>query len=216
MWGPASDRTDGEDRVDELQSYFAYYKLQIKQSSLVPNGLQQGHEQIHPFIQILKEHPELERRQLRAICETAMQGEANTHHIQTQDIEHWLALAAETLLCINCRLGSEALVFGQSTLSWEEDQSLVSLIESVFPEHRIRSEDPVINIKQNKLRARYLENYADVNIEWTSNLADHLWLDIRDTGKTLHIFELVCYLEASYGACKDAPLLLSSSESLRR
>ena len=90
-----------------------------------------------------------------------------------------------------------------------------SLIDSALPFSNYNQDDSASRIKANKLRARYLEHHADVTIAWTPNLADHLLLDIRESGKTLYIFELACYVEASYTACKEKPLDLRIEESFK-
>ena len=45
------------------------------------------------------------------------------------------------------------------------------------------------------LNAYYLQRHANVKIKWTSNLLDHLFLDIKDGQKTLRLFKHMGFLE---------------------
>jgi len=45
------------------------------------------------------------------------------------------------------------------------------------------------------IRTYYLQNHANVKIKWTSNLLDHLFLDIKDRQKTLQLFKHIGFLE---------------------
>lgn len=111
-----------------------------------------------------------------------------------------LATAVELMFGMSLAINVSA-VARHSITFWEESKSIKDIIESVFP--RIGSVEvnnerqwsrTVTPIQRHKLRARYLKEHADVELQWTKHLPDHLELD----GKVLQIFELPSLLEAAH------------------
>ena len=134
--------------------------------------------------------------------------------VDQQEIEAWLSLAARMILCINCRLWDDITTPGQSIQTWRSAQSIKDLASSTFPIHLPDQDEPTYRIRSDRFRASNLERHAGVELAWTSNLADHLLLDIRGTKKTLVVFELASFAEASYTACKNEPYGMSFDQSL--
>lgn len=111
-----------------------------------------------------------------------------------------LATAVELMFGMSLALNDSAVARHSITV-WEESKSVKDIIQSVFP--RIGSvgvsderqwSRTVTPIQRHKLRARYLKEHADVELEWTKHLPDHMDLD----GKVLQIFELPSLLEAAH------------------
>jgi len=104
--------------------------------------------------------------------------------------------------------------------SWEPSQSLQKVIETIFPSG---SDEKPTNaaptpIKQTKLRAFYLKDYAGVTLVWTRNISEHLSLSTSDTGpKSLTVFKHVSLLEAEQVALEgeeNADMKLDESLAL--
>ncbi|KAJ4392267.1 hypothetical protein N0V93_005892 [Gnomoniopsis smithogilvyi] len=81
---------------------------------------------------------------------------------------------------------------------WESHESLSDVISKSFPKQKLRQNSQIsqraILIDSKNLAAKYLEDHANVKIQWTSNLVEHLWLQ----DKTLYVFDLACMLERAY------------------
>ncbi|KAM5369397.1 hypothetical protein ACJZ2D_009011 [Fusarium nematophilum] len=129
--------------------------------------------------------------------------------------DHELATAVKILFAINLSIGPGRILVGQSSLDWRETQSLEEFLRETFPIYGF-SEEPHTPIKPKNLRARYLEAHADVRIEWTRHLPDHLTLDVGRRAKVLRIFDLASFLEMTYEALKEEPWELSLCDSLKR
>ncbi|KAK1753173.1 hypothetical protein QBC47DRAFT_387932 [Echria macrotheca] len=109
-----------------------------------------------------------------------------------------LAVAVRVMLGLDFNvLGDD----GFGTVTWDGDQSLEEAILDAFTD--VGPEDassaPPIPVRQRKLRARYLQDYAGVTLKWTDSLADHLLLR-TDAPKTLFVFNCVALLEAAYSS----------------
>lgn len=131
------------------------------------------------------------------------------------DVDRVLAKGVLIMLATDLAMKSSSLS-GHSITVWEDSKSLGSIMESTLP--RLRSSTPLIafdssmqprvsQIQSNKLRARYLCDFAKVEIVWTKHLPDHLELE----GKRLRIFELASYLELSRAVIGDSQTDLSAS-----
>jgi hypothetical protein len=136
-------------------------------------------------------------------------------------IDKALATAVRVMLAIDLNVSndqSDALGIRESL--WEESKSLDAAIKELFPVDE-KPEEWSGPIKQSKLRAQYLQAHANVKIEFTTNLADHLSLDTSDSPKTLQIFELASLLKLSYyqalsGTTTNLPLLESLKKYVSR
>lgn len=93
-------------------------------------------------------------------------------------------------------------VSGHATLvRWRDSESISNVFEHAFRIFPALQSQAAISIKRSRLCARYLHDHADVEIEWTRHLPDHLELD-RD-GKKLRVFELVSLLEIMKESSSD-------------
>ena len=86
--------------------------------------------------------------------------------------------------------------------------------ERVLPRHEIELMKKVETIRARKLRVSYMKEYATINIEWTSNLPDHLFLQITDDWKSLQVFGHAGFLEMESRALAGYDRNISTSESL--
>lgn len=88
-----------------------------------------------------------------------------------------------------------------------------TILGEIFPAYDL-GDEPNTPIKANKLRLRYLETHADVQIMWTRHLPDHLKLDIGPRNKILRVFELTSLLEMTYEVMSNEQFLLLSTRQL--
>lgn len=102
---------------------------------------------------------------------------------------------------------------GDSHADWNDDQSLENFLHATFPFDDYKDE-PRTPIKLIKLRASYLMSHADIQIEWTRNLPDHLALDVGLNTKFLKVFDLASLLDMTYEVQKGKPRDTSLSDSL--
>lgn len=95
-------------------------------------------------------------------------------------------------------IGRQTAISGLSTkLRWKDTDSLHTVFAKLFQKAKPLSSSALVSIKRSRLSARYLKDHAGVELEWTSHLPDHLYLD-RD-GKKLRVFNLVSLLEMMKG-----------------
>lgn len=195
-----------------MHGFLHYCKLQIEHSRLLRYPPPDD-SPLRDFLKLLKENPTLSREDLRCLCENAMSSWAE--RVDPQEINAWLSLAARLILCINCRLRGDITTPRQSIQSWESTRSFHDLANSTFPTHEPDENEPTSRIRSGLFRAWYLEQHAGVQIVWTFNLADHLLLDIRGSDKTLFVFELASFVEASCTACDNNSSMVSFDQSLK-
>lgn len=100
---------------------------------------------------------------------------------------------------------------------WRRNDSLQSSVKQALTTDTPEGDMPSMPIRKNKLRARYLCDYAKVKLDWTNNLADHLLFQTRDvvetggTDKVLKIFKYPSFLEAALWESKmEEPSPISS------
>lgn len=119
---------------------------------------------------------------------------------QAFDIDRTIAKAVLVMLATDLAMDSNE-VSGHSLTIWNDSKSLKNIIESTIPRPRppisppLDSQSPPLTSQVHpvKLRAKYLVDYANVEIVWTRHIPDHLELE----GKKLRVFELASYLELS-------------------
>ncbi|PNP81275.1 hypothetical protein FNYG_05307 [Fusarium nygamai] len=130
-------------------------------------------------------------------------------------IEEHIVATIRVMLAVNINLDPRTVFLATPGLSWGESQTLTSFIKEIFPKHTYNDE-PHTPFMASRLRARYLEDHADVQLEWTHHLPDHLMLNIGSQTKTLWVFDLVSLLEMTYEAMKDDSWETSVEDSLKR
>lgn len=125
-----------------------------------------------------------------------------------------LATTIKIMFAINLKDDRQGMFYpGDSHADWNEDQSLENFLQVTFPTNDFRDE-PRTPIKPIKLRASYLEAHADIQIEWTRNLPDHLTLDVGHNTKFLKVFDLSSLLDITYESQKGEQWQLPLSDSL--
>jgi len=98
-------------------------------------------------------------------------------------------LAVRVLTMIDVGGLRRSMKLGQVSRSWTHG-SLKDFIDSTFPSTKELSD----NVKLERLfTARNIEWIADIQVIWTSNLADHLQLEDDDT--KVRIFSHATFLE---------------------
>ncbi|KAF4333599.1 hypothetical protein FBEOM_12586 [Fusarium beomiforme] len=214
-------------RVTRFNAYFNHFRHQAAQFDT-------SVESVLTTADILKNNPDWTRQYLRNELSAKMSqilypGDVmvnNQHNNQisrpsqdTKDpqetIEATLITTVKVMLALNVNLDPQTVLLGPSDLEWRENQSLISLIKGTFPRHAYNDE-PHTPILTSRLRARYLEDHANVRLEWTHHLPDHLKLDVGNQTKTLRIFDLASFLEMTYEVMKDDPWEMSLEDSLKR
>ncbi|KAI1393365.1 uncharacterized protein F4822DRAFT_9613 [Hypoxylon trugodes] len=80
--------------------------------------------------------------------------------------------------------------------AWKASETITQYIDRVYP---LSSDIPhdIRPIRMDKLRMSYLEAYANVHIQWTDHLSDHLVLLKGIAQKTLYIYAHPWFLRAS-------------------
>jgi hypothetical protein len=141
--------------------------------------------------------------------------DSQSRTVEAFEIDVALATLFKIMFAINLSISPGRILVGQSGLEWKENQPFEALIQDTFPVYD-SSDEPHTPIRPSKLRARYLETYADIQIEWTHHLPDHLKLDIGHQSKILRVFYLASLLEMTYESLKDEPWHLSLRDSLKQ
>ncbi|KAI7760937.1 hypothetical protein LZL87_012090 [Fusarium oxysporum] len=214
-------------RVDQLSAYFDHFRDQAGQLNV-------SMDDVFTATNILKNKPDLTRQHLRNAMTSVFghgQSTRNTtpSHVQhdsavprPQDItardsvvEETIVATIRVMLAVNINLDSRTVFLATPGLNWGESQSLTSFIKETFPKHAYNDE-PHTPFIASRLRARYLEDHADVQLEWTHHLPDHLMLNIGSQTKTLRVFDLVSLLEMTYEVMKDEAWETSVEDSLKR
>jgi hypothetical protein len=214
--------------------FFTHFQSQLVEGSGTTSWSAIANE-FFPIIRILKKNGLLTRADIRTILERAHDGQEGAESGPRDSrqysygtlpvlrnaatsgtyIDATLTVAIRAVFAIHINLNPSRILVGQSEVAWRADQSFQSLIQETFPVFDC-SEEPHTPIKATKLRARHLENYANVKVEWTRHLPDHLKLDLGPRNKILRVFDLVSLLEITYDALREEPWDLSLEDSLKR
>jgi len=103
--------------------------------------------------------------------------------------QSWLFLAVRVLTMIDVGGLRNGIKLGQVPREWPSG-SLRDFINATFP----KTNDKTIAVKLDSLfTAPNIERIADIQVIWTSNLADHLLLEDEDT--KVRLFSHVSFLE---------------------
>ncbi|KAF4495973.1 hypothetical protein FAGAP_7880 [Fusarium agapanthi] len=86
-------------------------------------------------------------------------------------IEEHIVATVRVMLAVNINLDPRTVFLATPGLSWGESQTLASFIKETFPEHAYNDE-PHTPFMASRLRARYLEDHAAVQLEWTHHLPE--------------------------------------------
>jgi hypothetical protein len=224
-------------RANKFKAFFEHYQSQTAEQDPVAgfDSVIRTHEDVLYFVDVLKNNPNLTRNDLKKALKLMASG--GLTHLPTvmpntaspvqpllalneaaepaRAIDSALAMAIRIMFAINLSISPGRILVGQSDVVWEESKSLETLIRETYPVHDF-GDEPSSPIKPNKIRARYLETHADIQIVWTRHLPDHLKLDVGPRNKILRIFELASLLEMTYEAISKEALQLPLSDSLRK
>ncbi|KAI0554385.1 hypothetical protein F4679DRAFT_525901 [Xylaria curta] len=89
-------------------------------------------------------------------------------------------------------------------IQWENLETLENFIEKAFPQ--VRADSDITPIKPSKLRAMYFETHANIQLQWTEHLYDHLQLLTSENSKFFKVFQLPCMLEAALEVLKHSEI----------
>ncbi|KAI0142902.1 hypothetical protein GGR57DRAFT_508502 [Xylariaceae sp. FL1272] len=117
--------------------------------------------------------------------------------------ENALDVAASIILAVYITHNTNSIEPGRSKIQWHESETIEALIKKAFPITTASTEEPFTTVKPSKLRALYFESHANIKIQWTEHLYDHLQLSTSDESKTLKVFQLPCMLEAALGVLRN-------------
>ena len=144
------------------------------------------HIELLQFVRALKAYGDRTRKDIKQLADI---GSAEGICI---NVDAALDLTVKILFMISCRSSVNMITTGHIFRPiWKESESLEAFFERVLPRHEIEPVEKIETIKARKLRASYIKEYATVNIEWTNNLPDHLFLQITDDWKSLQVFGLL-------------------------
>jgi hypothetical protein len=214
-------------RVAKYNAFFEYYESQVAELEAIDtsDSVIRTHGDFLYFMEALKGSPDLSRTDLMK----ALRLSARCSTIESQSsvelppvleesgsakaIDSALAAAVRIMYAIHLSTNPGRILVGQSTVIWEASKSLETILGEIFPTYDL-GDEPNTPIKANKLRLRYLETHADVQIVWTRHLPDHLKLDIGPRNKILRVFELTSLLEMTYEVMSNEQFLLCLHDSL--
>ncbi|KAK0722660.1 hypothetical protein B0T26DRAFT_750031 [Lasiosphaeria miniovina] len=98
--------------------------------------------------------------------------------------EAYLSVAVRVMLALKLDVWEK----GGLGIPWKETNSLEETVGKIFPFDKPEDGVPSMPIKNSKLRARYIRDYASVKLIWTNYLSEHLELKTDKVPKELKIF----------------------------
>lgn len=217
---------------DYLTAYFDYYQSEVSRHY----GL--THEYVMFFVRLLKANPSCPREELQASLENYCRERAERARYGSAEVpagevgiiptpmpdrladairDKKLKPKEAIATTLRLLLGLDLNVWGGGgemyRITWDEKLSLREIVSGIFPKESEEGMTPT-PIKQDKLRARYLEDHIGVRLVWTSRLPEHLELK-TDKPKTLKIFQYVSLLEVAYDTVKH-DMAMALEDSLKR
>ena len=128
------------------------------------------HTELPQFVRALKAYSDRTRKNIKQLVDI---GSAKGICI---DVDATLELTVQILFMISCRSSVDMITTGHIFRPiWKESESLEAFFKRVLPRHKIKLVEKVETIMARKFRASHMKEYATINIEWTSNLPDHLF-----------------------------------------
>jgi hypothetical protein len=175
----------------------------------------QTHIQLLTFIQLLKQHPCSPRKDLKILWQNGTPPTSET----ALDPDRALDLTVRVMFMAACRSSAayNVITTGQFFKPlWKEEDTLEELIERIFPRYELNEGGGTETIRPDKFTAHYLYQYADVQVEWTNHLQDHLILQVTNDSKYLYVFGYAGYLETCSRtlACHNIDSSLSTRQAL--
>jgi len=162
-----------------FDGYFGYYQDQCISWLCDTYSPDRTHRQL---VQTAREIVDLDASQV--------QTRLAIHDITEKELERsWMFLAIRTMTMIDIGGLRSGLKLGQTSRNWTTG-SLRDFLDSTFPINKELDD----HVKLERLfTARNIERVADIQIIWTSNLADHLQLEDDDT--KVRLFSHASFLE---------------------
>lgn len=218
IWGPDQDKIQ---RKDILQYYFRYYSDQItaptasarptKQSRCILRPIE-THMELSLVILLLRSNPDKTRKTIKHLL---AQDNDSLGLGPSVDIDAAIDLTVRIMFMVSCRTSRNEFTTGHIfTPVWKQTESLHEFMDRVITQSDIDSSEKAELINVQKLRGRYLRQYANIKIIWTSNLLDHLLLGVNDSYKTLRVFKHMGFLEVNSRALASQDTNLSTAKSL--
>ncbi|CAJ2502334.1 Uu.00g097280.m01.CDS01 [Anthostomella pinea] len=243
-WGLCSPSLNRARHLEAYLLYYENEAIEARHIGGRDN-ISRWHGNIQYFLEAIKRNPTIPRRNLRAalrsMCSdkvTFQTGSADdssaddtggnvnlpfntplalsTTEVDDKTLDAAIAVSVKILFAVHVNPGppTGGVTVGNWETFWEDSRSLEAFIAETFPSSDY-SDETNCQIIPARIRARYLENNADVRIEWTHHLPDHLKLDIGFNSKVLSIFELASLLEVMYEAIEGHPYDQSMADSVK-
>jgi hypothetical protein len=143
------------------------------------------HQHMLMILEILNEHPGRTKKDFE-------------HQIATAGNSAWTTKTPLSLdLCLRlffmtaCRSSDtpQFVVTGRVFRpKWNASESIEAFFQRCFPQTPAHLDRATDRISPRKLSASFLRNHANIQIEWTDHLPDHLLLETHDECKILHLF----------------------------
>ncbi|KAF2665527.1 hypothetical protein BT63DRAFT_67874 [Microthyrium microscopicum] len=188
-----------------LDHWFQYYADEIApiahlHPSLVApeGGNHRVHDRLIAIVDILNRSPGKSRQELTELLHTSTSSSPD----EDAHVDDWaLDLVVRMVFLVTPRSSAPGHVVTTGQIfrpSWSYAESLENFLARTFPlnsQGTRQSLERWERIHLKKLTASYLERYADIEIEWTVHLPDHLTLERTANGKYLHVFSHTGFLE---------------------
>lgn len=213
IWGFDLEDTD---RLIRLAYYFDYY-IDETTSTVVRTAKRdavktpiRSHTELVCFIHLLKQHPAKTRKDIKLAWQVS---DASSR----LNLDAALDLAVRVMFMTSCRSPTayNIITTGQVFRPiWKEKESLEGFMGRIFPRYELDEGSKSDTIRAQKLKAYYLNDYANIRINWTNNLPDHLALQITGQWKSLCVFRHSGFLEMSSRALAEGDIGIPMAQSL--
>lgn len=200
IWAQKVDGEEGKgDVLNNLAYWFRYYQDETTSTTALrpsnsSNAPIRTHAELLSFVQLLKQNPQTPRADLKTLWQKHRSQVTN----EKLDIDGALHLAVRLMFMTACRLPAEFNIVHTGQIFkpiWKDQDSLTQFVESIFPQYDLNLANGAELIRTEKFSARYLKEYADVQLAWTNHLPDHLILQRTNDGKYLYVFSHAGFLE---------------------
>ncbi|KAI1322740.1 hypothetical protein F5Y16DRAFT_28590 [Xylariaceae sp. FL0255] len=233
LWGVKSGNENeslGSTLKDEYQldAYFSYCQ---KQFTRVKHPALPG--QVLQLIEQLRNTKSVSRNEVKATFAQAVKANSRDFGLSVSDegdegsvkqdlstlevlcnetsLDYVVDVAASIILGVHVTHNLNSIEPGRSKIQWENGETLEDFVAKAFPQVGPESNESLTPLNPNKFRAAYFEGHAEIQIQWTEHLYDHLQLSTSESSKMLKVFQLPCMLEAALEVTKQAGPDLTST-----
>lgn len=193
-----------KERIYALKQYFGYFSNELKllrtgiskESWQTKNLAIKDCEDLFYVVDLLRTNQEQRRPEIRQKLLSRF-GTSNDLAVNRS-----LNLALRLWLMINVQEPAFAgLRHGVTSVEWNDENTLLAFIESLFPPSRWPKIPPQSTRLGPHFTAAFMQRVCGLRIEWTTSLHDHLRLD--SLRKALKVFPYKCHLQALIDSPQD-------------